>query len=98
MKVKECPKLVLQQLHSLATMTVTGANLRNILLLTNRLHVDHLTPSLVSNITYKNIDKDETWRVGLVKELIDMKSGDLEMPEGWSSEELDSILNLACTK
>ena len=101
MKVKESPKTVLQQLYSLAsvdTRTVTGANLRSILLLTNQLHVDHLTPSLVGNIPYNMIDKSETWRISLAKELIDIKSGDLKMPEGWSREELDSILNEACTK
>ena len=48
-QVKKSTKHVLRQLYSLASndvRTVTGQNLRNILLLTNKLHVDQLDPSM----------------------------------------------------
>ena len=63
--------------------TVTGQNLRNILLLTNKLHVDQLDPSIVSTLEYHKKDEQETWRTSLVKELVDLKHGDLVNPYGW---------------
>ena len=101
LKVKQSTKLVLRQLYSIASVdsrTVTGSNIRNILLLTNSLQVDQLTPSLVNSITYNMIDKADTWRVGLVKEIMNIQNGDLELPVGWFKEELDMMLNLACTQ
>ena len=78
--------------------TVTGQNLRNILLMTNKLHVDQLDPSIVSNLEYHKMDKHETWRTNLVREILDLKHGNLVLPDGWSDDELEEILNLACTQ
>ena len=39
---------------------MTGSNLRNILLLTDKLHVEDLEPSLVDNIMYHKIE-EKTW-------------------------------------
>ena len=78
--------------------TVTGQNLRKILLLTNKLHVDQLDPSKVSTLEYHKMEEQETWRTSLVKEILDLKHGNLVLPDGWSDEELDMILDLACTQ
>ena len=100
-QVRKSPKYVLRQLYSLASAdvrTVTGQNLRNILLLTNKLHVDQLDPSIVSTLEYHKMEEQETWRTSLVKEILDLKHGNLVLPDGWSDEELDMILDLACTQ
>ena len=100
-QVKKSTKHVLRQLYSLASndvRTVTGQNLRNILLMTNKLHVDQLDPSIVSNLEYHKMDKHETWRTNLVREILDLKHGNLVLPDGWSDDELEEILNLACTQ
>ena len=100
-QVRKSPKHVLRQLYSLASAdvrTVTGQNLRNILLLTNKLHVDQLDPSIVSTLEYHKMEEQETWRTSLVKEILDLKHGNLVLPDGWSDEELDMILDLACTQ
>ena len=58
-RIKESSKPVLRQLYMLASSdvrTVTGSNLRNILLLTDKLQVEDLEPSLVDNIIYLKID------------------------------------------
>ena len=100
-QVKKSTKHVLRQLYSLASndvRTVTGQNLRNILLMTNKLHVDQLDPCIVSNLEYHKMDKHETWRTNLVREILDLKHGNLVLPDGWSDDELEEILNLACTQ
>ena len=78
--------------------TTTGSNLRNILLLTDKLHVDELHPGIVDNIKYHQIEQEEMWRISMVKELIDLNHGDMILPEGWSAEDLDMILNFVCAE
>ena len=60
-KVKESPKPVLKQLYQLSStdvMTVTGSNLREILLLTNKTRVENMKPTLVDNITYHKLEEN----------------------------------------
>ena len=100
-RVRESPKYVLRQLYDLASCdvrTVTGSNLRNILMLTNQLQVGDLDPSVVDNIQYNTIEENEMWKIGLVKELIEMKHGNIQRPEGWSEDDLEDVLNLICTQ
>jgi hypothetical protein len=100
-RIRDSPKPVLRQLYRVASSdvrTVTGSNLRNILLLTDKMQVDDLEPSLVENIMYHKIEDKDMWRVGLVKELLDLKHGEVLLPEGWSTEELDMILDYVCTQ
>ena len=72
-RIRNSSKPVLRLLYSLASSdarTVTGTNLRNILLLTDRLQVDDLEPSLMDTIKYHQIQDNESCRVGLVMELV----------------------------
>ena len=99
--IRQSPKPVLRQLYTIAkndVRTTTGSNLRNILLLTNLTSVDDLRPSTMKQIKYKEISNINKWRVPLIKELIDMKYGDLRPPDNWTSEELEEILDFACTQ
>ena len=64
--VKESKKPVLRELYNLTkddVRTTTGANLRYILLLTNKLNVDDLHPGLVDSIQYHKIEEKEKWRI-----------------------------------
>ena len=69
---------------------------RNILLLTGLSTIDDLQPSTVNKIKYKEMQDRDKWRIPLIKEVIDMKYGNT-IPEGWTQEELDEILEFACT-
>ena len=60
--------------------------------------VDELDPRVVDTIKYPKIEEDEEWRVSLVIELVNINHGDLIAPEGWTTDELNMILNLACTQ
>ena len=100
-RVRQSPKPVLRQLYGIAkddVRTTTGCNLRNILLLTNLTSVDDLLPSMVEQISYKEIRPMDKWRVPLIKEVIDMKYGDVSPPDGWTLEEMEEILDFACTQ
>ena len=86
-QIRNSPKHVLRQLYSLASSdarTVTGQNLRNILLLTDKLHVDQLDPSVVNTIKYHEIEKNDMWRISMVNEILDIKYGKMVLPDGWT--------------
>ena len=77
--------------------TITGSNLRNILLMTGLARVEDLTTESVADIEHNHILEKDMWRVNIIKEIIDMKQGDLDMPDGWTNGELEEILNYTCT-
>ena len=98
-QVRNSPKQVLRQLYSVTKNDVrstTGSNLRNILLLTDLSNIDDLQPSTVSKIKYKDMLDRDKWRIPLIKEVMDMKYCNT-FPEGWTQEEMDEILEIACT-
>ena len=90
--IKKSSKPVLKQLFAIAksdVRTITGSNLRNILLQTNLLNVKELHPGTANQIKYKEIlDK---WTVPIIRDIIDMKCGDMDPPEGCT------IRDLVCT-
>ena len=59
-----------------AIRTVTGSNLRSILLFTDKLQVD--------NIMHYIIEDKDLWTISLVMELYNMKHVDILLPEGMS--------------
>ena len=59
---------------------------------------DDLQPSIVQEIKYMKIRDMDMWRIPIIKEAMDIKCGNLNPPEGWTREELDEILQLACTE
>ena len=90
---------VLYKISSRDERTVTGSDLRNILLLTkNEMQVDKLRPNMVNNISYKQIDESQIWRVPLVLEILDLKHGVKNLSGEWNDEELKQILTIACTQ
>ena len=65
--------------------------------MTNFLSVDALHKDIVSNIQYNTINSMDMWRVELIKEIIEFKQGNIEIEVGWDKNDLDEILNFACT-
>ena len=77
-------EICLRTLYSAAkadARTTTGSNLRNILLLTNLSNIDDIQPGCMENIKYHQILESKKWRISLIKEAIDIKSGNTIMPE-----------------
>ena len=99
-KLKESKKPVLRQLINMTmknTRSVTGRNLRGILLLSSKSRIENLTVSDVKAIKYHPVSDEDMWRLPIIKEMLQMKSGEMEIPIGWSMEEMEEVLLEACT-
>ena len=66
------------------------------MLLVGKSSVDELVPSDFQEVKYNEIRDEEMWRVGLVDEITDVKFGDTTI-EGFTMEELNTIMNFICT-
>ena len=76
--------------------STTGSNLRNILLLTDKMNIDDLRKEHIKEIKYQDADPTSGWKIGFIKEITDVKFNKLEI-ENFSQEELDDILEFLCT-
>ena len=74
----------------------TGSNLRTIMLLTDKNSIDDLEFGKV-DVKYHEIQESEAWRVDLIREVVDVKIGDLVVP-GFDLEELEFIQEQLCTQ
>ena len=77
------------------TRSVTGGNIRRILLLTQKSKVEDVTSVDIENIEYAEISDEKMWRVNLIKEINNKKFNQLEI-NGFSEEECEEILQYAC--
>ena len=96
--IKSSKKFALKNLFKVVKddcRSVTGRNLLGIMLLVNKQNADALVPSDAMNIKYNEISEEQAWRVGVAKELTDVKLGELCVA-GFSRKELNSILNYVC--
>ena len=96
-KLEMSPKHPLKTLLDIAredVRSITGSNLRRIMLLSGRNSVKDLKDI---DVPYHVVPADEAWRIGFVKELVNAKSGELVVP-GLLQTELDYILNYLCTE
>ena len=47
------------------------------------------------SLTYQDIPTDDMWKIRMAKEIIDLKSGDIEI-ENFNLKDLDGILQYVC--
>ena len=97
-QIRKSKKILPNQLLNviqLDTRSVTGNNIRKILLLTKKTKVDEITDEDIATIEYAAITEENTWRVNLIKEITDKKFNQLEI-DGFSQEECEEILQFAC--
>ena len=66
------------------------------MLLCDKNSIDNLTPDDAMNIKYHEPPEEETWRLGVLDELLEVKYGDLTVP-GFDSEELAMMQSYICT-
>ena len=76
--------------------SVTGANLRNIMLLMGKTSVGEIKRVDVENINYFRLDEKESLKVQCIQEIIEAKNNRVEIP-GFEGEELQAMLNYLCT-
>ena len=97
-KIEKSGKTSLKLLLSLVrsdVRTVTGHNLRSIMMITGKNNIDELESSTV-DFNYHKLGETEEWKGNMVQELIDMRSGGLVVP-GMEFGEIEQILEYICT-
>ena len=97
-KIDASDKTALKMLKNEAmkdVRSVTGKNYRNIMLLAGKSCVEHVRKDNL-NLKYFPLDEKDGWKVAFIKEIIDVKNDELEVP-GFENDELETILLHLCT-
>ena len=95
----KCNKSVMRTLTKICTADLTTVYGNNLHRISNECHiaVSNLTPQLKkSTMVYHTIPQIETWRVPIIKQILDIKWQSSEVA-GFNYQELDEILHYACT-
>ena len=90
-QIKKSKKILPNQLLNviqLDTRSVTGNNIRKILLLTKKVDVDEITDEDIENMEYAAITEENARRADIIKEITDQKFNQLEL-HGFSQEACD---------
>ena len=96
-KIEKSPKKPLQTLFQLAkrdVRTVTGSNIRRIMINSGRQTIDNIQEA---EVQYHPVPNSEAWRVDFLKELVELQHGNLEVA-GMLKTELDYIKSYLCTE
>ena len=96
-KIKKSDKPVLRSILSVVecdVRTVTGRNLRSILQLCDKSTVEQLSPSDMDTVSYYG--EPDVWRIVTIREILEARAGEVELPEDWDKRELEQILEVAC--
>ena len=75
--------------------SLTGGNLRRIMLQCNLNHISEMKCSNIRDLVYSKIPKTEEWRIGFINELLHIRSGKIEVP-GFSPHDISDILDNVC--
>ena len=75
--------------------STTGENLRKMLMI-NTHNVDEIQVHHLDQMRYKTFLDEDLWRIGIVKELLDVKSGVTVIPD-FAHEEITSMIDWICT-
>ena len=75
--------------------SITGSNLRNILLKTDKADIKDLVPNDATNMRYHPIQEEEQWKISILQELVEAKNRNLEI-ENFNAVEIDEMLEFLC--
>ena len=92
---KTAPKVLLECIKH-DTRSITGSNLRNILLLTNKYNINDLAVCDIEKMKYHELSENDVWRVDAILELTDVKFQQARV-DGFTDDELQEILEHICT-
>ena len=74
----------------------TGSNLRTVMLQAEKNTIEELETTVV-DVKYHEIADAEVWRVDFIKEVIELKLGELYV-QGFTAQEFEEILEVLCTQ
>ena len=98
-QIENCPKKILGNLLQLIKKdvnSVTGANLRQIMILCGKQNIVDLEPIDANLIEYHPIPVEEYWRVSAVKDIVATRNNQATI-EGFDIDELDNMMDFVCT-
>ena len=98
-QIEKSPKIlpnILLQTIKRDCRSITGSNLRNILLMTNKDDISELIPADIQLMKYFPVSDHDKWKIPMVKELIDVKWGEA-LIDNLSNSEIDDIIEDICT-
>ena len=98
-QIQKTPKTVARHLLDTIKFDVrstTGSNLRNIMHLMQKDSIKDLCKSDVQSIVFSPVPENEKWRIGMLKELLEIRSNDLAL-ENFSKDEINDMVNYVCT-
>ena len=75
--------------------SVTGSNMRNIMLLVGKTCVEDVKVEDVDNLEYFKLENDELWKIPQIQEIINVKAGNLEVA-GFENDELEILFFYLC--
>ena len=71
--------------------STTGRNLRKLLLLTEKAHIEELRFDDLKNMCFHDVPQGGNWKVRLAKEIMDVRNKTLEI-DNWNPASLDGIM------
>ena len=74
----------------------TGSNLRTVMLQAEKNTIEELETTVL-DVKYHEIGDAEVWRVDFIKEVIELKLGELYV-QGFTAQEFEEILEVLCTQ
>ena len=99
-KIRNSQKTALKMLMMEAmkdVRSVTGSNMRNIMLLLGKSSIESVKLEDLESLTYFRLGNEDRWKIPMIKEIVDIKSGEMEVP-GFELEELNDLLHHLCTE
>jgi hypothetical protein len=75
--------------------SVTGNNLRKIMIMTGKSDIEDLCAKDISKVEYAPVPLEDKWRIDLLNELIDVKYGN-SMVENLNNDEIDDLIQFVC--
>lgn len=75
--------------------SITGSNHRQIMLECKKMHVDLVLIKDVEKLVFQQIQPLDTWRLGFLKELLDMR--DRGNTIKWKKKEVQEVIDYVCT-
>ena len=75
--------------------SITGSNLRNIMLNVGKTNIEDLNPTDADSFVYCPVESENEWKIEIAKELLEVQSGCLQL-EHFSFKEVQEMLSFIC--
>ena len=98
-QIDKSTKLVAKQMLNVVkrnVKSVTGSNLRQIMLLLEKRYIDEISLFVVDSLIYVPVPDHDVWKINIVKELIQTKHGEMHV-DNLNGDEIDDLIVSLCT-